>query len=305
MTIEKDRTRSPFSGFVHPSCMRTASFSGGEPVLSRDLGAMLRHAKALGMRTTVTSNGMLLTSERLATITGHTDVLAISLDGTPASHDRMRDCAGAFDRMAATLDLVRASGVAFGFIFTLTQYNVDEIAWAAEFALAQGAKLFQIHPLEEVGRAAEALGGRRPDAVECAFAYLETQRVRSEFGDRLFVQLDLFHRDLVVRLPERFHAEATWTPRERLADCVSPIVVEADGTVSPIGYGFGGRYAIGNVREQSLDALAAEWIAGVYPDFRALCRRVYAEACEPSPLPFFNWYEMLQQASLKAAETVP
>ncbi len=84
---------------------RTASFSGGEPILSRDLGAMLRHAKTLGMRTTVTSNGMLLTSERLATITGHTDVLAISLDGTPASHDRMRDCAGAFDRMAAALEL--------------------------------------------------------------------------------------------------------------------------------------------------------------------------------------------------------
>jgi Fe-coproporphyrin III synthase len=284
---------------------RTASFSGGEPVLSRDLGAMLRHAKALGMRTTVTSNGMLLTAERLATITGHTDVLAISLDGTPASHDRMRDCAGAFDRMAGALGPVRASGVVFGFIFTLTQHNVDEIAWAAEFAVAQGAKLFQIHPLEEVGRAAEALGGRRPDAVECAFAYLEAQRVRSEFGDRLFVQFDLFQRDLVVRLPERFHADAASTPRERLADCVSPIVVEADGTVSPIGYGFGRRYAIGNVREQSLDALAAEWIAGVYPDFRALCRRVYAGACEPSPLPFFNWYEMLQQASLERAATAP
>ncbi len=168
----------------------------------------------------------------------------------------------------------------------------------------QGAKLFQIHPLEEVGRAAEALGGRRPDAVECAFAYLEAERIRSRLGDRLFVQFDLFHRDLVARLPHRFHADATSTPRERLADCVSPIVIEADGTVSPIGYGFGRRYAIGNVTERSLDALAAEWIAEVYPDFRALCRRLYAEACEPSPLPFFNWYEMLQRASFKPAETL-
>jgi MoaA/NifB/PqqE/SkfB family radical SAM enzyme len=282
---------------------RTASFSGGEPLLSRDLGLMLRHAKALGMRTTVTSNGMLLTPERLAAFAAQTDVLAISLDGSPSTHDRMREYAGAFERMSANLEAVRQSGVDFGFIFTLTLHNVDEIAWAAEFAVAQGAKLFQIHPLEEVGRAAEELPGRRPDAVECAFAYLEAERIRSECGDRLFVQVDLFHRDLVARLPERFNAEEAWAARERLADCVSPIVIEADGTISPIGYGFGRRYAVGNVRERSFGALAKNWIEGVYPEFRALCRSVYAEACKPSPLPFFNWYEMLQAASLEADET--
>jgi MoaA/NifB/PqqE/SkfB family radical SAM enzyme len=264
---------------------------------------MLRHAKALGMRTTVTSNGMLLTPKRLAAFAGHTDVLAISLDGSPSTHDHMRDYTGSFDKMAANLEAVRRSGVDFGFIFTLTLHNVDEIAWAAKFAVTQGAKLFQIHPLEEVGRAAEALPGQRPDAVECAFAYLEAERVRAEYGDRLFVQFDLFHRDLVARLPERFNAEEPCAPREWLADCVSPIVIEADGTISPIGYGFGRRYAVGNVREGSFEALAKSWIADVYPEFRALCRGVYAAACKPSPLPFFNWYEVLQAASLEGYET--
>ena len=283
---------------------RTASFSGGEPTLSSDLGGMLRHAKALGMRTTVTSNGMLLSAERLDTFATHTDVLAISLDGAPATHDRMRDCPGAFDRMAANLEAVRASGVQFGFIFTLTLHNADEIAWAADFALSQGAKLFQIHPLEEVGRAFETLSGRRPDAVECAFAYLEAEAIRARFGGKLFVQLDLFHRDLVARLPDRFYADQALTFAPHLAQCVSPIVLEADGTVSPIGYGFGRRYAIGCVRDRSLDDLAGEWIAEVYPAFRALCARVYGEACRPSPLPFLNWFEMLQLASLETADAL-
>jgi Fe-coproporphyrin III synthase len=281
---------------------RTASFSGGEPMLCADLGALLRHAKSLGMGTTVTSNGMLLTAERLKMLQGCTDVLAISLDGLPETHDRMRDCPGAFQRMAANLEAVRASGVDFGFIFTLTLHNVNEAAWAADFALGQGAKLFQIRPLEEVGRAAEALAGCRPDELESAYAYLEAERIRGRFGNRLFVQLDLFHRDLVERVPERFYAETEWPAATNLAQCVSPIVIEADGTVSPIGYGFGRRFTIGRLPDRSLDDLAREWMSNVYPAFRELCRGVYRQACRPSPLPFINWYEMLHFASLETRE---
>jgi MoaA/NifB/PqqE/SkfB family radical SAM enzyme len=277
-----------------------ASFSGGEPVLYRDLDVLLRHAKSLGMRTTVTSNGTLLNEARLERLAGYTDVLAISLDGVPQSHDRMRDCPGAFDRMAANLEAVRAAGIDFGFIFTLTLHNVDEVAWAARFAVAQGAKLFQIHPLEEVGRAANVLAGARPDALESAYAYLEAEKVRMAFHGRLFVQVDLFHRELVARFPKRFYAEDDWAPATNLAACVTPLVMEADGRLSPMGYDFGHRYAIGNLRNHSMRELAKTWIAEVYPEFRALCRRVYAEACRPSALPFINWHEMLQAASVDA-----
>ena len=53
------------------------------------LGRLLRQAKQLGLRTT-SSNGMLLDDRRLGMLTGHTDVLAISLDGVPESHNRLR-----------------------------------------------------------------------------------------------------------------------------------------------------------------------------------------------------------------------
>ncbi len=277
-----------------------ASFSGGEPILCEDLGRMLRHAKELGMRTTVTSNGILLSGARLSMLAGDTDVLAISLDGVPESHDRMRGSEKSFERMLMNLQAVRDSGITFGFIFTLTQYNVNEVAWAAQFAVEQGAKLFQIHPLEEVGRAADVLRGVRPDEIEMAFAYLEAERLRAQYGTQLFVQLDIFHREVLQQHPEWFYAEERCPEPQLLAECVSPLVIEADGTAVPLGYGFGRQYAMGNLLEQPLGVLARRWMQHGYVRFRELCRCVYAEACQSSELPFLNWYELIALRSLNA-----
>lgn len=276
---------------------RVASFSGGEPTLYRDLGRLLRHAKSLGMRTTVTSNGMPLTGKRLAMLRGWTDVLAISLDGIPESHNRMRASNQAFDRMRANLDGVRESGIDFGFIFTLTQYNVNEVEWAAQFAVEQGARLFQIHPLEEVGRAAAVLTGSRPDEIESGYACVIAERIRRKYGKQLFVQVDIFHRDMVRRRPDRFYADQEWPQAARLAQAVTPLVVEADGTVVPLGYGFGRAYALGCLLEHRLRDLAPRWIATRHSQFREMCRRAYAEACNPADFPFLNWYELIGSRS--------
>jgi Fe-coproporphyrin III synthase len=280
---------------------KVASFSGGEPVLYKDLGRLLGRAKELGLRTTVTSNGMLLDDKRMAMLAGHTDVLAISLDGLPESHNKMRASVEAFERMQANLERVRRSGIAFGFIFTLTQYNVNEINWAARFAVEQGACLFQIHPLEEVGRAGQLLIGSRPDEMESAFAYLEAERLRQMYGSRLFVQLDVFHRELVKRFPARFYADDARPESSPFADLVTPLVVEADGNVVPLGYGFARQFGLGSVVGKRLKDLAPEWIRGRYPAFRQLCRNVYAEACLPTYLPFLNWYEMIGARSAEEA----
>jgi MoaA/NifB/PqqE/SkfB family radical SAM enzyme len=282
-----------------------ASFSGGEPVLYRELGQLLAHAKRLGFRTTVTSNGMLLSGARLAMLRGCTDVLAISLDGIPGSHNRMRASDRAFDGMRDNLEGVRQAGIDFGFIFTLTQHNVNEMEWAAQFAADEGAKLFQIHPLEEVGRAEHELPGRRPDDIESAYAFLSAERIRQQHAGRLFVQLDLFHRDLLRQHADRVCAGDRCCSVTTLSECVTPLVVEADGTVVPLGYGFGRSYALGSVRDERLRDMAPRWMAGGYRQFRALCHKVYAEACTPAALPFLNWYELIAHASVRVPAATP
>ena len=310
-----------------------AGFSGGEPVLYEPLGSLLERAKSLGMITTVTSNGMLLDQRRLDMLNGVTDLIAISVDGVPEAHDEMRGSAGAFDTMVERLDDVRASGIPFGFIFTLTQYNLNELEWVTNFALEQGAGLLQIHPLEDAGRAVEMLEEHVPDATEAAYAFLVAAEIEEKVGDRLQVQLDLVDRDLLREFPERVFAAndpadiAPSTLASRpLGELITPLIVEADGTVAPVQYGFDRRYVLGNLADARLSELATRWRRERLPAFRALCQQVYERIVGPksadsdgdeadgdetdrtgdeAELPFFNWYEEIARQARQAEPLVP
>lgn len=277
-----------------------AAFSGGEPILYPELRRLLEHSKSLGMVTNLVSNGMLLEGKRLAQLEGVTDLLAISLDGTPESHNKMRNSPIAFQRMYANLEAVRETGIPFGFIFTLTMTNMHELKWVKDFAIKQGASLLQIHPLEEVGRGMKKLEGQRPDEVETAFAYLQTLRLQAEAGDKIAIRIDLVDRGLLKEAADRVYAGSCGTPAtERpLADMLSPLVIEQDGAVVPLQFGFGRRYQVGNLYETSFSEMAQRWKKEVAGDFQDLCLRVYEEQMgDEEDLPIFNWYEAISQAS--------
>ena len=72
------------------------SVSGGEPLMYRQLDELLEGGRAAGMACGLITNGMLLSRERVERLRGRLDYLAVSLDGTPDSHDRMRGSPRAF-----------------------------------------------------------------------------------------------------------------------------------------------------------------------------------------------------------------
>lgn len=269
--------------------------SGGEPLLYRALPRLLDQAHGAGMLTTVTSNGMLLDQRRLATLQSRVDLLAISLDGVRASHDRMRDARGAFDSMVSRLEGVRASGIPFGFIFTLTRENVHELEWVADFALAQGARLLQIHPLERLGRARQGSAGTEPDRTTASRAYVEVKRIEHSVGNRLHIQLDLVHTgayrdESEIPLADGTSADPISLP---LASLVSPLVVEADGTVVPIEYDFARHFALGSLADASLGDLAKRWKRHIYRAFQDLYRDAISDVTAADAPPFTNLYEVI------------
>jgi MoaA/NifB/PqqE/SkfB family radical SAM enzyme len=269
------------------------SFSGGEPFLYSGLCEVLRHAKSLGLRTTVTTNGYFLQPRRLEPLQNFVDVLAVSLDGPPELHNRLRGSERAFDRLCAGLKSLRTSGLNFGFIHTLTQETWEHLAWIAEFAAASGARLLQLHPLEMAGRAEERLGALCAEEDGLAKAYLVATALAAKYSGTMTVQVDLLHRDQVMRAPALVYANELPGGWDAIApaDLLGLIVVEADGAVVPISYGFSRRYQICSLNTQGLNEGWQSFLHEGYPEFRRLCRELFEEVTSPGQRPLFNWHE--------------
>jgi len=304
-TLPVDRLAAGL-GLLRQEGYNAVGVSGGEPLLYRDLPRLLQHIRGFGMAATVTTNGMLLNEERAEVLRQGADLVAISLDGKPESHNRVRANPRAFELMTEGVAHLRRAGVPFGFIFTLTFHNLPELQWVADFAVEQGAGLLQVHPLEEVGRATDQFRGSAPDALELARAFVEVARLRQQYGDRISLQYDVADLEVLCANPERGYAIETpagsssddlrCTP---LADLIAPIIIEADGAIVPIQYGFSRSYQIGSLQADCLRSQFDAWKGTSFPEFLALCRGVHQELLEQAStgLPFVNWYGAVLQAS--------
>lgn len=251
-------------------------FSGGEPLIYKGLTKLLSAAHDCGMYTTVTTNGMLLTRSKVNSLKGQADLIAISIDGKPDSHNKIRNDPRAFSKMKNNLAYLQDAGISFGFIFTLTQHNLDELEWVVGFALEHKARLLQIHPLEDTGRAMEEMRGQAPDELESAYAFAEVARLRAAAGEYINFQLDLIDRDYVKENPHRVFADEITEELDELpfADIVSPLVIEDDGRVSPIAYGFSSQWGFGNLHQHSLQNLLDNWRREKALPFREMCRKL-------------------------------
>ena len=80
---------------------------GGEPLIRKDIGEILRASKETGMLTLINTNGWFV-AERLAEIGPQLDVLFLSLDhSTAEGHDRIRGQEGSYERIVESIALLK------------------------------------------------------------------------------------------------------------------------------------------------------------------------------------------------------
>jgi hypothetical protein len=109
--------------------------------------------------------------------------------------------------------------------------------------------------------------------------------------------------DILVH-PERVFAapEDGDETHRLLGEMISPLVIEADGAVVPVQYGFVRDYGLGMLGEASLAELAARWRAERASAFHDLCRGVLDELSTEGSPQFVNWYEAVTRAALAARQ---
>ena len=270
--------------------------SGGEPLLYPRLGQVLDHAAALGLARIGVTNGTLHRATDLALL-GAFDLVAVSIDGPEAVHDALRGSPTAFARSVRGLRAMREAGISFGIAHTVTRDSLPHLRWMADFAVAEGAEVLQLHPLGAVGAASERFAPL--DGEVCARTYLAAKVIAAKYAGRLRVHVDLFNLEDLRRAPERVvPPNPDDVPQARLADLINPLVVMADGTLSPICHAMGPQHRIGRIGELPLKAHGRHFRRNRYPAFRRFCADLLDEVlADEDGWPYLNWYELLQTRS--------
>lgn len=128
--------------------------SGGEPLLRSDVFDLIAHARALGLRPVLGTNGVLITRGVARRLKDAGLARAgISLDSTDeAVHDDFRQENGAWQGSLAGMRACREEGLEFQVHTTVTRFNDRNVLSITDLAVSEGARAHHIFFLVPTGR---------------------------------------------------------------------------------------------------------------------------------------------------------
>jgi radical SAM protein with 4Fe4S-binding SPASM domain len=161
-------------------------FSGGEPLLRKDLFSLAGLARELGIRVALSTNGTLITDQIAREIQkiGFAEV-GISLDGIGAKNDHFRGRNGAFEAALTGIRNCIALGLRVSLRLTITRFNYQEIPAIFQLVEAEGIERVCYYHL--------AYSGRGGSLQEEDITHAQTRSVVDTIGEHA---LDLHRRGL-------------------------------------------------------------------------------------------------------------
>ena len=130
-------------------------FTGGEPLLRKDIFTLVRHAKSKGLRPVMAPNGTLVTREVVEQmLDAGIERCSLSIDGPSADmHDEFRGVKGSFDANINAIRLFNELGMEFQVNTTVTRNNLPYFKDIFSLCERLGAKAWHIFLLVPTGRA--------------------------------------------------------------------------------------------------------------------------------------------------------
>jgi MoaA/NifB/PqqE/SkfB family radical SAM enzyme len=291
-----------------PLGYNVVSLSGGEPFIYSELEQLVTASRSLGYFNSVTTNGMLLRSQRAGRILRQLDLVAVSVDGKQEAHDLMRGQQGAFTSMLEGLAILRDSIENYGIIHTLLPDSWQILSWLTDFALQHKARLLHLHPLELSGRATENFGDLRFTPIDLYRVYVAHYYLKTFAEPELFIQLDLLHRDNIIGNPNFFFHQSgpseagTGSHVNRSAKNFSSffkeLIINEAGDILPIAHGCSDFFRIGNISSGiPLEEMIENFMSEKLDAVMQLYNDTYREILADNEFEIFNWSERVIENS--------
>jgi MoaA/NifB/PqqE/SkfB family radical SAM enzyme len=270
------------------------SFSGGEPLLYTGFETLVRNAVALGFRINLISNGAPVGGRLLDVIAEYVNLIAISLDGAPATHIEIRGNPQAFMWAERAMGRLAERGVRYGIAYCVSRESLADMPWAVEFAASKGASLVQFHPFAAVGRGQKLADRLSLDHADKARAYVIATLLETENSPS--IQLDLAPVEAArARRDDYAILKRTDARAARLSDLINPLVIDERGGVLPLSYGIDPRLTVGTLSPH-LPAVIEQYKMDGWQDLRAVIDTAFACLDQQGEY-FIDWFHHLVETS--------
>lgn len=128
------------------------TFTGGEPLIRKDIDQLVQHAHRNGITVGIDTNGYFLTKERIENLIAKgVSGFEISLDGScPPLHDTYRGLPGSFSQAIAALSHLLDESVDVGVATAISNQNLDDIGNIIDVVYESGVKRHSLVRLRHV-----------------------------------------------------------------------------------------------------------------------------------------------------------
>ena len=277
----------------------TLYLTGGEPLLYRGFAEALAAASATaGLRTTVCTNGTMVSERIVTTLTGAGAEVNVSVDGSPAFHDAFRARRGAFAKTDRGVRMMSQAGIPITIVHTVLRDNLGMIADVAAWATEVGARRLLVQPLLRLGRG-DAIADRRLTVDQANELVLSVSDVANRYVGRLRCTMISPTLDHLRAHPCAAYVCNGAGCHRRVAQEIKKIVVREDGAILPEVTNLDPRYAIGRVGDGPLSELCEAFFARGYAEFDALCRTTYEELIPSWPSTLVPWDQLVADRSVR------
>ena len=250
---------------LHAAQVRSLILSGSEPMMRSDFFRIVAHARELGLRVALSTDGSRLTAMSALKLAAYrVDYVGIQIEGLQPTHNHVRRSRHAYQRALRGLQAARNAGLRVGMRMALSTLNAAELPAIASLAESESVDRFhltQALPADcaQGGEPCNAPQEMTLAALEWLFDHVWKRAQKGDAGNFVTSQHAADRTYLlywmITRMPDRLPELRKRIDRNAAANDTGLLSIDPFGNVHPNATGV--HTTLGNVRDLRFADIAA------------------------------------------------